>query len=128
MISLTEYEARLALQEQELGPNFLIKQFVKYSESDKVFLKLGKSGFLIHSGGENSTDLWQEESIPALNEHPVDISGAGDSMLVLGSLVLALGKDIWSASLLAAIASAIQISRKGNVPITSNEIIELIDF
>lgn len=128
LISLTEYEARLALQEQELGPNFLIKQFVKYSESDKVFLKLGKSGFLIHSGGENSTDLWQEESIPALNEHPIDISGAGDSMLVLGSLVLALGKDIWSASLLAAIASAIQISRKGNVPITSNEIIELIDF
>ena len=84
--------------------------------------------FLIHSSNENKSDLWQEESIPALNEEPVDVSGAGDSMLVLGTLALALGKDIWSASLLAAIASAIQISRKGNVPITSNEITNLIDF
>lgn len=128
LISLTEYEARLALQEQELGPNFLMKQFVDYSESDKVFLKLGKSGFLIYSAGRDTKDLWQEESMPALNTSPVDVSGAGDSMLVLGSLALAMKKDIWSASLLAAVASAIQISRKGNVPITSSEITRLIDF
>ena len=105
-----------------------MKQFVQYSASDKVFLKLGESGFLIYSGGKNNKDLWQEESIPALNLNPIDISGAGDSMLVLGSLALALKKDIWSASLLAAIASAIQVSRKGNVPITSLEITELLDF
>ena len=70
----------------------------------------------------------EKSKVPALNASPVDVSGAGDSMLVLGSLALAMKKDIWSASLLAAVASAIQISRKGNVPITSSEITRLIDF
>ena len=49
-------------------------------------------------------------------------------MLVMGALALAMNKDIWSASLLAAIASAIQISRKGNVPITLNEINNELNF
>jgi bifunctional ADP-heptose synthase (sugar kinase/adenylyltransferase) len=61
-----------------------------------------------------------------MNQYPIDVSGSGDSLLIVASMALASGASIWEASYLGSLAAAIQVSRIGNVPIRSNEIINLI--
>ena len=67
------------------------------------------------------------DRIDALNKSPKDISGAGDSMLIASSLILASGGNIWEAALLGSLASAIQVSRIGNVPIQIKELIKELE-
>ena len=62
-----------------------------------------------------------------LNKNPIDVAGAGDSMLVASGLCLAAGGTIWAASALGSYAAAIQVSRLGNIPIDKNDLIELIN-
>ncbi len=57
--------------------------------------------------------------IPALNRSAVDVSGAGDSLLVTAALTLASGGTLHQAALLGSFAAAIQTSRTGNIPIVS---------
>ena len=66
----------------------------------------------------------RNDKIEALNKQPIDVAGAGDSMLVVSSLSLSLGNDIWESSLLGSLAAAIQVSRIGNIPLQSNDLLE----
>ena len=61
-----------------------------------------------------------------LNKNPVDIAGAGDSMLIASSLSMAISNDIWISALFGSMAAGIQISREGNIPINKNEILSLL--
>ena len=44
--------------------------------------------------------------LPALNDTPVDVTGAGDSMLIAASMALTVGGSPWEASLIGNVASA----------------------
>lgn len=121
LVTPTEREARLSLQNKDDGLVVLIEQLRKRSGSRLVLLKLGADGVLIH-GSNASDDTWLTDRIDALNKFPVDVAGAGDSMLVSTALALVAGATIWEASVIGSISSAIQISRIGNTPITANEI------
>jgi bifunctional ADP-heptose synthase (sugar kinase/adenylyltransferase) len=54
------------------------------------------------------------------------VSGAGDSMLAISSLVFGLEKSIEIAAVLGSIAASIQVERTGNVPITIKELVDRI--
>jgi bifunctional ADP-heptose synthase (sugar kinase/adenylyltransferase) len=84
-------------------------------------LKIGEDGVLIHSSSIKN-DKWITDRLPALNQNAVDVSGAGDSMLITSSLAIATKTNIWEAALLGSIAAAIQVSRLGNSPLHSEEI------
>ena len=68
------------------------------------------------------------DQISSLSNLVVDASGAGDAMLACSTLAFISGEDIYGAGLLGSIAAAVQISRVGNVPITSFEIQEMLDL
>ena len=57
-----------------------------------------------------------------MNDAALDPSGAGDALLAAASLSMAAGADIWGSALIGSMASAIQISRLGNIPITADEL------
>ena len=63
------------------------------------------------------------DSLDALNLNPVNVSGAGDAFLVISSLSLSTGANIWESSLLGSLSAALQISRRGNIPITYKELL-----
>jgi bifunctional ADP-heptose synthase (sugar kinase/adenylyltransferase) len=58
----------------------------------------------------------ETDKLPAFNPNPVDVAGAGDSMLAVASLSFAARASIWQSAYLASLASAIQVSRQGNIP------------
>jgi sugar/nucleoside kinase (ribokinase family) len=61
------------------------------------------------------------EKIPALRvEKVIDTSGAGDSMLAAATLTLCATNDIYMAAYLGSLAAGIQVTRRGNLPLTEN--------
>jgi bifunctional ADP-heptose synthase (sugar kinase/adenylyltransferase) len=66
------------------------------------------------------------DALPSFNQSPVDVSGAGDSMLAAASLAITIENNLAKASLIGSLAAAIQIGRVGNIPIEKEKIISLI--
>jgi len=126
--SVTEYEARLAIHEPDLGPNALMRKFAKVVSAKNVFLKMGKEGFLVRGTEVDLDNDWIEDSIPSLGIKKVDVSGAGDSVLVCSSLSFACGCNIWLSALIGALGAAVQISRQGNNPIKVEELLSFSEL
>jgi rfaE bifunctional protein kinase chain/domain len=122
-ITPTENEIRIALRDNESGFPKLCENLRLNGNFKDIFLKLGEEGLLINSQIKN---MIFTDRINALNSSPVDVSGAGDSMLIIIALCTALDIDIWSTSLLASISAAVQVSRSGNIPIKPEEILTIL--
>jgi rfaE bifunctional protein kinase chain/domain len=129
LITPTEREARIATRNHEDGLVVLAELLRKQTKSRFVLLKLGEEGVLLHAYDENIKDTENNiltDQIPAMNEHPKDVAGAGDSLLITSSMALACGANIWEAGLLGSLAAAIQVGRVGNTPLKPEEILEEI--
>lgn len=126
LITPTEKEARISTKNNKDGLVVLADNLRKIADVKNIFLTLGEEGVLIHSYNDKKCD-YLTDRIEALNKSPKDISGAGDSMLIASSLILASGGNIWEAALLGSLASAIQVSRIGNVPIQIKELIKELE-
>jgi rfaE bifunctional protein kinase chain/domain len=126
LITPTEREARIALRDNENGLIILAENLRKIANTNNLLLKIGGDGVIIHSK-DNIENSVKNDRIEALNKVPVDVAGAGDSMLVACSLSLALGNRIWESALLGSIAAAIQVSRVGNIPLQSKELLNSIN-
>ena len=125
LLTPTEREARIAMQDSNNGLVVLSENLRNKTNSDNILLKLGEEGVMVHA---NNNDLsgFLTDKIEALNQNSVDVSGAGDSMLITASMVLSTGGNIWEAALLGSLAAGIQVGRLGNQPLKIDEIISLI--
>ena len=125
LLTPTEREARLAVRDHESGLVVLAEKLRKQAQARNILLKIGEEGVLIHAE-TNNQKKWLTDRIPALNPVPVDVAGAGDSMLIASAMSLAGGSSIWEAAAIGSIAAAIQVSRVGNIPLTSNELLQQV--
>jgi rfaE bifunctional protein kinase chain/domain len=126
LITPTEREARVSTRNHEDGLVVLAEKLRKQSRAKNVLLKLGEEGVLVHALNRTNADengIIQTDQIPAMNTHPKDVAGAGDSMLITTSMALACGANIMEASLLGSLASAIQVGRIGNSPLQIAELV-----
>ena len=125
LITPTEKEARISEQNQQDGIIVIAENIIKSSQTKNLILKSGADGITIHST-KNRPILNITDKLKAFNLASKDSSGAGDSMLVGSSLVLASKGTIWESALVGSIMASIQVSRTGNIPITSKELIQEI--
>ncbi len=116
LITPTEREARLGLQDHESGLVYLLDTLQTVSKAKNIILKMGEDGILINSANEQTG--FKTDKVEALNPNPVDVSGAGDSMLISTSMALAAGANIFHAAYIGSLSASLQVSRIGNVPIT----------
>lgn len=121
LITPTEREARLAVQDFDSGLVILAEKLRQKSRADNVAVTLGPEGVLIQTA-LTETNRWPTDRLPALNVAPKDVAGAGDSFLTCAAMALAVGADIWQASYLGSLAAACQVGRIGNIPITHAEL------
>lgn len=121
LISPTEREARLAMRNDSDGLVVLSEQLRNRSGATHVILTLGGDGLLIYS--PESTSGIVTDKIGALNTNPIDVAGAGDSLLITVALSLTAGGSIWAAAAIGSVAAAIQVSRLGNSPIRERELL-----
>lgn len=121
LLAPTEYEARLSTRDFTSGLAVLAERLRVQADANQIFVTLGAEGLLIHAlsidGSEYITD-----QLPAFNDAPKDVAGAGDSLLISSSMCLATGADIWKSAYLGCVAAACQVSRVGNLPLTSSDI------
>ncbi len=125
IITPTEREIRLSLNDFESGLVVLSEKLQKKSHPKYIFTTLGSEGIMIYNSDKNNL---LTDNIPALNTNAKDVSGAGDSLLTCSSMALAMGANIWQSAYLGSIAAAIQVSRIGNVPIKKEEILKELNF
>jgi len=125
IITPTEREIRLSLNDFESGLVILSKKLQKKSKSKYIFTTLGSEGIMIYNS-DNKELL--TDNIPALNNNVKDVSGAGDSLLICSSLAKKVGANIWESAYLGSIAAAIQVSRVGNIPIEKEELLKEVNF
>ena len=119
-VSPTEFEARSLTSNLNDGLVVLASQVFEQIACPNVILTLGEDGVLVRAESGH-TDM-----LPAINQTAIDVSGAGDSFLVLSTLCLAAGADLFKAAFLGSVAAAIQVGRVGNEPITAAEIIHVL--
>lgn len=120
LITPTEREARLAVRDFESGLVVLTEKLRKKAQAKNIFVTMGAEGVLVVDN-QNSTDR-----LAPLNLSPRDVSGAGDSMLVSASMAMVSGASVWQASYIGAVAAAIQVSRLGNIPLSTDDLLKEI--
>ena len=94
---------------RELGLAKLISQLRSHLKINNVTLKLGKDGLIYESQHEGKDPI--TGAVSALNSNPLDVAGAGDSLLAASSLALSTGATLREASIFGSIVAAIQVGQ-----------------
>lgn len=122
LVCATEREARIGLRDNDSGLARIADKLREATQCENIILKLGADGVIVN--GRNAAGLITTSNLPALNQQPVDVAGAGDSMLAAAGMGLAAGASHWIAALLGSATAAMQIARLGNTPVKANELSE----
>ena len=77
-------------------------------------MKLGGSGFIAYD--KHKKELLSQ-SFPALSSNPIDVSGAGDSLLSVLAVALSSNESIMTACAIGTCRAAIAVDTVGNYPI-----------
>ena len=125
LVTPTEYEARVATRNFEDGLVVLADRVRQKAKADLVLMTLAEDGVFVR-GATDPTAEATTERLPALNSTPVDVAGAGDSLLVVASMALSIGATMHEAALLGSMAAAVQVSTTGNRPIRHDSLAEIL--
>lgn len=115
-----EKEARYALQDKDSVLEQLSQRLLEVTGSESMIMKLGPEGFIVYE--RQPKGLMRSQAFPALSVNPVDVAGAGDSLLALFAAGLASGQSVMPTAALACCMSALAVERMGNTPISAEEL------
>ncbi len=118
-----EKEARIALQDKESGLESLSKNLISQTGCEMLIMKLGAQGFIAF---DPNLEGITSQSFPALSSNPVDVSGAGDSLLAIMSTALSTERKFMPAAALGCCMSAIAVENMGNKPINASQLKEFV--
>ena len=124
LLTPTEREVRVSLKNQEDGLVVVAERLRHRANARNIILKLGSEGVLLHVA--DAEGVPRTDRLPALNPAPIDVAGAGDSMLITAGMALASGSDAWQAAALGSIAAGIQVGRLGNLPLNRDEVLRAL--
>lgn len=120
-----EREARLALQDKDSGLEQISQKLLKFTHAKQLVMKLGAAGFIAYDRDENN--VIKSQPFPALCVNPLDVAGAGDSLLALFATGLASGQAIMPSAALACCMAALAVDTMGNTPITADALRKSLD-
>ena len=112
-----EREARLALQDKNSGLEKLNQRLLEITGCERLVMKLGSEGFIAYDREKDG--LLSSQAFPALSVNPLDVAGAGDSLLALFSTGLASGQAMMPTAALACCMAALAVETMGNTPISA---------
>ena len=109
LISPNEKEARIALHDKENGLEVISQKLLR--KQSEIVMKLGADGFIVYEFNSKGDIISQ--AFPALSVNPVDVVGAGDSLLAL--FVAALrGEGMMTSAALGCCMAALAVEQMGN--------------
>jgi len=122
LICPTEREARISLGDSDNGIEWLAQELIQSTKCENLVIKLGSEGFIGYASDKDGT--LRREHFPALVSNPVDVAGAGDSLLAAMAVAMSSGANMMEAAAVAANMAAISVSQLGNRPIKASQIKE----
>jgi len=120
-----EREARLAMQDKDSGLEKLSKNLIESTQTNKLVMKLGSEGFIAYD--QLSDGEYLSQAFPALSVNPVDVAGAGDSLLAVFATGLASGENMMLTAAIACCMAAQAVETMGNKPIGCKALQKFID-
>ncbi|REL26053.1 ADP-heptose synthase [Thalassotalea euphylliae] len=125
LVTPTEKEVRVALNNSDDGLVILAKKLCDKSTPDNLVITLADEGIFIHIP-DYKNDNWVNDRIPAINKNAADPAGAGDCFLATSSLAIAAGASPWQAFYIASIAAACQVDTLGNTPLAKSNLVQAV--
>ncbi|OGH96852.1 MAG: hypothetical protein A2104_08125 [Candidatus Melainabacteria bacterium GWF2_32_7] len=123
LITPTEREARLALNDKYNGLEKIGMTLLEKLQLKNLVVTLGENGLVSYQNISNGHTMFvKSQHFPALNVNPVDVMGAGDSLLSGLSLAMCAGANLMESSVIASGISSIAVGKVGNVPVKSDEL------
>ena len=116
----TEREARHALDNMVDGVERIANTLMDELNAQDGIVKLGADGFIAYSRQKDG--FVQRQHFPALSVNPVDVAGAGDSLMAAMAASISAGSSLMEASALGACMAALAVREVGNQPITSEQL------
>jgi len=110
-----ERELRMALQDKDSGLESLSQQLIATTKCKRLIVKLAAEGFIAYDRGRDGKILSQ--AFPALSVNPLDVAGAGDSVLAVLATGLASRQAMMPTAALACCMAALAVETMGNTPI-----------
>ena len=89
---------------------------MKETNSQNLVLKLGRDGFIAYQ--KESDGFVNRQHFPALCTNPVDVSGAGDSLLAALSVGLCSEATLMESSAIGSGMASLAVQQVGNIPIS----------
>lgn len=119
-----EKETRIALKDKETGLEKLSRRLIETTKTKRLIMKLGADGFIAY---DFSSGIIRNQSFPALSVNPLDVTGAGDSLLAVMSVGLSKKQSMISTSAIACCMASIAVETMGNTPISKEKLITRIN-
>ena len=120
LICPTERESRIALATKDEGVEWVANTLMRKTNSRNLVMKLGGEGFIAY---ETEPDGFiSRQHFPALSINPVDVSGAGDSLLAALSVGLCSGSTLMQSSAIGTGMSSLAVQQVGNIPISNQQL------
>ena len=113
-----EREARIALQDKDSGLEQLSQRLLQITHSERLVMKLGSEGFIAYD--RTNDGQVNSQAFPALSVNPLDVAGAGDSLLALFATGLASGQAMMPTAALACCMASLAVETMGNTPISAD--------
>jgi rfaE bifunctional protein kinase chain/domain len=118
LLSPNERELRLALQDKDSGLESLSQQLLADdTHCERLIVKLAAEGFIAYDRDSDGRILSQP--FPALSVNPLDVAGAGDSVLAVMATGLASRQPMMPTAALACCMAALAVETMGNTPISA---------
>jgi cytidyltransferase-like protein len=126
LITPNEREARFAMGDQDSGIRPLASNVYDAAACKLLILKLGERGVLAcRSADHESLDSYFV--IESFVERLVDAVGAGDALLAYATLAMLATRNEAIATILGALAAAVECECDGNIPVTPDNVRTKID-
>ena len=87
-------------------------------------MKLGSDGFIVYHRSQDNHIISQP--FPALSTNPIDVSGAGDSLLSVMAIGLASGQKVMECAALGCCMASRAVEIMGNIPVSSSDLTRII--
>lgn len=117
-----EKEARLSLQAKDIGLDELCRNLISKTKSQNLIMKLGADGFVVYAKDENND--FRIQAFPALSVNPLDVTGAGDTLLSIMAAGMSSNSSIMSVAALACCGASISVNTMGNKPIDIESVLD----
>ena len=115
-----EREARIALKDKDSGLEIICQKLIKETRTKGLLLKLGAEGLIAFDCNDKNKIIRQ--AFPSLYVNPIDVSGAGDSLMAIISTNLCSGSSIMNSAAIGCCMSSIAVQNMGNKSISSEQV------